>query len=93
MLREITLGQYYQAESRLHRLDPRVKLAGTLIFIISLFISQKVSCYVVATVFLICSNALPVANIAKDEAKTVFPQVDIPRTPRRAERALSFRIR
>ena len=54
MLREITLGQYYQAESRLHRLDPRVKLAGTLIFIISLFISQKVACYAVATVFLIC---------------------------------------
>ncbi len=54
MLREMTIGQYYQAESRLHRLDPRGKLVGTLIFIISLFISQKVSCYVVATVFLIC---------------------------------------
>ncbi|MCR5409660.1 MAG: energy-coupling factor transporter transmembrane protein EcfT [Lachnospiraceae bacterium] len=54
MLREMTIGQYYQAESRLHRLDPRVKLVGTLIFIISLFISQKVSCYVAATVFLIC---------------------------------------
>lgn len=54
MLREMTIGQYYQTESRLHRLDPRVKLVGTLIFIISLFISQKVSCYVAATVFLIC---------------------------------------
>ncbi|MBQ9444233.1 MAG: energy-coupling factor transporter transmembrane protein EcfT [Lachnospiraceae bacterium] len=54
MLREMTIGQYYQTESRLHRLDPRVKLVGTLIFIISLFISQKVSCYVTATVFLIC---------------------------------------
>lgn len=53
MLREITLGQYYQAESRLHRLDPRVKLAGTLVFIASLFISQKVACYAAATVFLI----------------------------------------
>ena len=54
MLREITLGQYYQAESRLHRLDPRVKLVGTLVFIVSLFISQKVACYAAATVFLIC---------------------------------------
>lgn len=54
MLREMTLGQYYQAESRLHRLDPRVKLVGTLVFIISLFISQKIACYAVATVFLIC---------------------------------------
>lgn len=54
MLREMTLGQYYQAESRLHRLDPRVKLVGTLVFIISLFISQKIACYAVATVFLVC---------------------------------------
>ena len=54
MLREMTLGQYYQTESRLHRLDPRVKLLGTLIYIVSLFVSQKVSCYIAATVFLIC---------------------------------------
>lgn len=39
MLRDITLGQYYQTESVIHRLDPRVKLAGTLLFIISLFFS------------------------------------------------------
>ena len=54
MFREMTLGQYYQTESRLHRLDPRVKLMGTLIFIISLFIMPKVASYVIVTVFLIC---------------------------------------
>lgn len=37
MLKDITLGQYYPAESIIHRLDPRVKLFGTLVFIISLF--------------------------------------------------------
>jgi energy-coupling factor transport system permease protein len=37
MLRDITIGQYYQTDSVIHRLDPRVKLMGTLIFIISLF--------------------------------------------------------
>lgn len=37
MLRDITLGQYYQTESVIHRMDPRVKLGGTLLFIISLF--------------------------------------------------------
>ena len=36
MLRDITLGQYYQTESVVHRLDPRVKLIATVIFIISL---------------------------------------------------------
>ena len=30
MLRDITLGQYYPADSILHRLDPRVKFVGTI---------------------------------------------------------------
>lgn len=38
MLREITLGQYYQTDSVIHRLDPRVKLVATMLFIASLFI-------------------------------------------------------
>ncbi len=37
MLRDITLGQYYPADSILHRLDPRVKFVGTLVYVISLF--------------------------------------------------------
>ena len=37
MIRDITIGQYYQTESVLHRLDPRTKLMGTLVFIISMF--------------------------------------------------------
>lgn len=42
MLREITLGQYYPAESVLHSLDPRVKLFATLVFIITLFSADNV---------------------------------------------------
>ena len=38
MLKDITLGQYYQTDSVIHRLDPRVKLVATLAFIVSLFI-------------------------------------------------------
>ena len=34
MLRDITLGQYYPVDSVIHRLDPRTKLLGTLLFII-----------------------------------------------------------
>lgn len=52
MLRDITLGQYYQTESVIHRLDPRVKLAGTLLFIISLFFFRNYIGYLVAVVFL-----------------------------------------
>ncbi|MCD7735971.1 MAG: energy-coupling factor transporter transmembrane protein EcfT [Lachnospiraceae bacterium] len=52
MLREITIGQYYPTDSVLHKLDPRVKLAGTLVFIISLFAFGSIEAYLVATLFL-----------------------------------------
>lgn len=52
MLRDITLGQYYQTESVIHKLDPRVKLGGTLLYIISLFFFNNILGYLVAIVFL-----------------------------------------
>ena len=33
MFRDITIGQYYPADSLLHYMDPRVKLMGTLVWI------------------------------------------------------------
>ena len=58
MIRDITLGQYYPTDSVLHRLDPRVKLFGTLIYVISLFLFQSFTGYIVATVFLVSMIAL-----------------------------------
>lgn len=52
MLRDITLGQYYPANSVLHKLDPRVKLAGTMVFIVSLFAFRSAEAYIGATLFL-----------------------------------------
>ena len=54
MLRDITLGQYYHADSVIHKLDPRVKLVTTLLFIISLFVVNNFIGYVIAGVFLVC---------------------------------------
>ena len=52
MIREITFGQYYQTDSALHKLDPRVKLVGTIIYIISLFLYKEAAPFVLALVFL-----------------------------------------
>ena len=52
MIRDITIGQYYPAESRIHRLDPRVKIVCTLLFLVSLFIQNSLPGYVIATLFL-----------------------------------------
>ena len=49
MLRELTLGQYYPADSIVHRLDPRTKLFATMAFIASLFIADNIWGYLIAT--------------------------------------------
>lgn len=53
MLRDITLGQYYPADSVIHKLDPRVKLFGTLIYIISLFVFKGLPAFILAAIFLV----------------------------------------
>lgn len=52
MLRDITLGQYYQTDSVIHRLDPRVKLVTTAAYIISLFVFKNFLGYAAAALFL-----------------------------------------
>lgn len=52
MLREITLGQYYQIQSVLHKMDSRVKLVATLVYIISLFVVNNFWGYLLAAAFL-----------------------------------------
>ena len=61
MLRDITLGQYYPVDSLLHRLDPRTKLFGTLVYIVSLFIADNLWAYLAATIFLI--TAIKLSNV------------------------------
>ena len=52
MLRDITLGQYYPADSVIHKLDPRTKLFATLLFIISVFSFDGIVGFIVMTAFL-----------------------------------------
>lgn len=75
MLRDITLGQYYQTDSVIHRLDPRVKLATTIIYIISLFVFDGVAGYVAAAIFLavvIKLSNVPFKFIVKGMKAIVF---------------------
>lgn len=74
MLREITLGQYYRTESIIHKLDPRVKLVATFMFIISLFVTNNFIGYALAALFLalgIKLSNVPVKFIFKG-MKTIF---------------------
>ena len=45
MIRDITIGQYYPADSVIHKLDPRTKLVGTIGFIVSVFLFHTFAGY------------------------------------------------
>ena len=63
MIKDITLGQYYPADSVIHELDPRTKLIGTIIYMIILFYWQNMGIYLLATlvlVLLLLASKIPI---------------------------------
>ena len=48
MIRDITLGQYYPGNSLVHRLDPRIKIVATVLYIVALFIVRDFTGFAIA---------------------------------------------
>ncbi|QOX65523.1 energy-coupling factor transporter transmembrane protein EcfT [Anoxybacterium hadale] len=68
MIRDITLGQYYPGDSWIHRLDARIKIIWTFVYIISLFVIRDFWGYipVLLTLALIIGvSAVPLKFILK----------------------------
>lgn len=68
MLRDITLGQYYPGDSVIHRLDPRVKIIGTMVYIVALFVVHTFVGFAIAFVALaavIAVSKVPVKFILR----------------------------
>ncbi len=62
MLKDITLGQYIPGNSFLHRLDPRVKIMGSFVMIVVLFIVNNLVGYAfvaLVTSLMIASSHVP----------------------------------
>ena len=51
MLSNITMGQYYPVDSRVHRLDPRTKLILTVVFIVAVFLAKTFAGYALLLLF------------------------------------------
>ncbi len=51
-LNDITLGQYYPADSIVHRLDPRVKIVLLIALITAVFLAANLAAYVPVALFL-----------------------------------------
>ena len=52
MLSNITIGQYYPAKSPLHRMDPRMKVILTAVFIVLIFLANNVASMALVLAFL-----------------------------------------
>lgn len=75
MIKDITIGQYYHADSPIHRLDPRVKLTGTVVYMISLFIFNNIYCYALAFIFLavvVLMTKVPISYMLKGMRAILF---------------------
>ncbi|WP_256201418.1 hypothetical protein [Thermoanaerobacter thermocopriae] len=48
MFRNITIGQYIPGDSAVHKLDPRIKIIISFIFIVAIFFINKLSGYLFA---------------------------------------------
>lgn len=75
MLRDITIGQHYPADSRIHRLDPRTKIIGSLMMIIALFLITPLWGYGIALGFLtvvIVLSKVPLKFILKGLRPILF---------------------
>ena len=75
MLRDITIGQFYPVDSAIHRLDPRVKVVGVLLYLISLFIFRGFAGYAVVTLFLaivIIMSKVPMRYVIRGMKPIIF---------------------
>ena len=53
MIRDMTIGQFYNTDSVIHRLDPRTKIIMALIYVISLFFDRNPLLYITAFIVLV----------------------------------------
>lgn len=75
MFRDVSFGQYYPTNSVIHRLDARVKLLLSLLFIIGIFFIQSYFGFILTAVVLILiviMARLPMASVMKSVRGILF---------------------
>ncbi len=77
MIKDITIGQYYKANSVLHKCDPRTKLVLTIAFIVVIFICKNfyaMGLMALLTIVSMLVSSVPVKMFFKS-MKPIFPLV------------------
>ncbi len=61
MIRDITLGQYYDTESPIHKMDPRTKILFTVFYMVTLFLVDGIYAY--TAILLLTALIISLSNI------------------------------
>ncbi len=75
MFKDITLGQYYPTDSLIHRLDPRVKMMATILYMVILFINNSFVGYGIqaaALIAVVIMTKIPFKQILKGIRMILF---------------------
>ncbi len=75
MIRDITLGQYYDADSVIHRLDPRVKIVAAFVYLVMIFFVRDFIGYLFVGAVLaavIIASGVPLRFIARGMRPIMF---------------------
>ena len=68
MLKDITIGQYFPGDTFVHKLDPRVKILISIIFIVALFFIKDFYPYILIFAFILFSimlSKIPISFVLK----------------------------
>ncbi len=75
MLKDITIGQYFPGDTLVHKLDPRVKIISSILFIIALFFVKDFYPYIFIVLFIatvVKTAKLPIKFIIKGLKPLMF---------------------
>lgn len=75
MIKDITIGQFFPGKSVIHRLDPRIKLLLTVMYIVMLFMASTFAGLAVGVLFLLISfllSGIPLKMMLKS-IKPILP--------------------
>lgn len=75
MIKDITLGQYFPGDSVIHKLDPRMKIVLTVIYIVLVFLAKSLVAYALllfSVIALLLLSKLPVKPVLKGIKPVLF---------------------
>lgn len=68
MLKDITIGQFIPGESVIHHLDPRTKIIGVLLYMVGLFMLDRLEAFIavaVLTLLIVWLSRIPLSYLLK----------------------------